>query len=148
MKKNQIGLNEDKACHVYSNPLMPSVCPLRAITSYLFCWWDQRVFAGKDEKSRFKRLLHECFIKYKDKHHTNEKDMTELGSHSIRKGAETYCCTLLHPRSPIVSVYQRAGWILGQVNEHYLKYENAGDNLVGRTLTGIPPVSGSFTMLL
>ena len=37
-----------------------------------------------------------------------------------------------------------AGWTVGRVKEKYLKYENAGDELVGRILTGIPPTSYEF----
>ena len=33
IKNYQIRLNNDEARHVYSNPLMPAVCPLRALTS-------------------------------------------------------------------------------------------------------------------
>ena len=54
-------------------------------------------------------------------------DITTLGSHSIRKGAATYCCAGVHPGPPIVSVCLRAGWSLGRVKERYLKYENAGN---------------------
>ena len=71
-------------------------------------------------------------------------DPDEIGSHSIRKGAATYCCAGVHPGPPIVSVCLRAGWTIGRVKERYLKYENAGDELVGRTLTGIPPTSYEF----
>ena len=40
-----------------------------------------------------------------------------IGTHSVGKGAATYCCAGFHPRP---------------------SYENAGDELVGRTLTSIP----------
>ena len=32
LKNNPIGLNKDKAC-ICSNPLIPAICPLRALTS-------------------------------------------------------------------------------------------------------------------
>ena len=68
----------------------------------------------------------------------------DIGTHSIRKGAATYCCAGVHPGPPVISVCLRAGWSVGRVKERYLKYENAGDELVGRTLTGIPPTSCKF----
>ena len=43
-----------------------------------------------------------------------------------------------------MSICLRAGWIIGRVKERYLKYENAGDKLVGQTLTDIPPRSCEF----
>ena len=45
---------------------------------------------------------------------------------------------------PIVSIYLCTDWTTGRVKERYLKSENAGDELVGRTLTGIPPTSCNF----
>ena len=44
----------------------------------------------------------------------------------------------------IVSLCLRAGWAITRVKERYLKYENAGDKLVGQTLAGIPPTSYEF----
>ena len=71
-------------------------------------------------------------------------DPDDIGSHSICIGAATYCCAGVHPGPLIVSVYLRAGWTIGRVKERYLKYENVGDELVGQTLTGIPPTSCEF----
>ena len=35
-KKDQIGLNKDSTHHFHSNPLMPTICSLTALTSDLF----------------------------------------------------------------------------------------------------------------
>ena len=48
------------------------------------------------------------------------------------------------PCPPIVSVYRCARWTLGQIQESYLNYKNAGNELVGGNLTGIPPILGEF----
>ena len=71
-------------------------------------------------------------------------DPKELGSHSICKGPVTYCCAKVYPGPPVVSVCLRARWTVGRIKEQYLKYENAGDELVGHTLTGVPPSSCNF----
>ena len=138
--------------HVYSNPLIPAVCPLRALSSYLMVFPDilnegVRVFpGGDDQKKRFNRLFNECLERNSEDFMTKlGVDYTEIGTHSIRKGAATYCCSGVHPGPPIVSVCLRAGWSLGRVKERYLKYEPCGDEIVGRTLTGIPPTCGEFT---
>ena len=149
MKNDQIGLNKDEARHVYSNPILPAVCPLRALSSYLLRYPNilmehHKLFPGKDQKKRFNRLLNEVFVEHEDKYQANGDDVSDLGSHSIRKGGATYCCAAANPAPPIVSVCLRAGWSLGRVKERYLKYENTGDELVGRTLTGINPSSGEF----
>ena len=68
----------------------------------------------------------------------------EIGSHSICKGAVTYCSAGVHLGPPIVSVYSWAGWRIDRVKEWYLQYEYAGDELLGQTLAGIPPTSCAF----
>ena len=148
-KSDQIGLNKDEARHVYSNPCCPVVCPVRALASYCLAFPlvfidGGKLFPGSDQKSRFGKSLHKILNNNKDLYHAKHVDPEELGTHSIRKGAATYCCAGVHPGPPIVSVCLRAGWTIGRVKERYLKYENAGDELVGRTLTGIPPTSCEF----
>jgi len=71
----------------------------------------------------------------------------DLGSHSIRKGAATYCSSgSTHcPSSSAVS--ERAGWSNGAVFNTYLRYEAAGDAFVGRTITGPPIDSSEFAIL-
>jgi len=105
---------------------------------------ESKLFPGSDQKSRFGACLHRMMKLHKSLYHNKCSDPDELGTHSIRKGAATYCCAGVHPGPPIVSVCLRAGWTIGRVKERYLKYENAGDELVGRTLTGIPPTSCDF----
>ena len=83
----------------------------------------------------------------KSNSHLYEKlhvDPKEVGSHSIQKGTANYCCASVHPGPPIVSVCLIAGCTVGTVKERYLKYENARDELVGCTLTGIPPTIYDF----
>ena len=46
MKNDQIGLNKDEAHHIYSNPLIPAVSPLRHSSHTFFdfqrSWWIMR----------------------------------------------------------------------------------------------------------
>ncbi|KAF1782382.1 hypothetical protein GQ600_22266 [Phytophthora cactorum] len=59
---------------------------------------------------------------------------SDYGSHSARKGYSTYvsgCCTG-GPSS--ASVCLRAGWNLPGVQDTYVRYEAAGDRVVGRLL--------------
>ena len=50
----------------------------------------------------------------------------------------------IHALLFFLSVCLWARWTIGRVKESYLKYEVAGDELFGRTLTGIPPTAGEF----
>ena len=150
-KSDQIGLNKDEARHVYSNPNDPAVCPLHALVSYLLVFPSNfgdgnKFFPGKDQKKRFNTYLHRVTKSNENLYETINVDPKELGSHSICKCAATNCCAGVYPGPPFVSVCLRAGWTIGRVKEQYLKYENAGDELVGRTLTGIPPTSCDFGM--
>ena len=62
-KSDQIGLNKDEARHIYSNPLLPEVCPIRAMASYLIAFPDVfiegvKLFPGRYQKKRFNACLH------------------------------------------------------------------------------------------
>ena len=148
-KSDQVGMNKDEPRHVYSNPCMPVICPICALAAYCLAFPQViidggKLFPGSDQKSRFGKSLHKTFVSNRDLYLSKHVDPEELGTHSIRKGAATYCCAGVHPGPPVVSVCLRAGWTIGRVKERYLKYESAGDELVGRTLTGIPPTSCEF----
>ena len=141
-KSDPVGLTKEEPRHVYSNPMIPEVCPIRALACYLLMFPDivsegKKLFPGSDQKSRFNRLFHATLMKNYETYLSNGFMPPEIGTHSIRKGAATYCTTGVIPGPPVVSVCLRAGWTLGRVKERYLKYEVAGDELVGRTLTGM-----------
>ena len=103
-----------------------------------------RIFPGSEQRTRFNRIFYYFLTKYGELYLSCGIDPKEIGTHSIRKGAATCCCTGVHPGPAVVSVCLRAGWSLGRVKERYLKYEVAGDELVGGTLTGISPTSTQF----
>ena len=71
-------------------------------------------------------------------------DCKEIGSHSIHKGAATYCCAGVLPEPTGVSVCLRVQWTIGRVKERSLKYENTGDEFVGLILTVIPLTNCKF----
>ena len=71
-KSDQIGLNKDEARHIYSNPLLPEVCPIRAMASYLIAFPDVfiegvKLFPGRDQK-RDLMLVFIVFCKVMNKH--------------------------------------------------------------------------------
>ena len=148
-KSDQIGLNKDEARHIFPNPNNSSVCPLPALESYLlffpsFFVDGKKLFPGIYQKKSFNTCLQRVTKPNSHLYKIINIKSQELGSHSICKGAATYCCASVHPGPLIVSVCLGAGWTVGRVKEQYLKYEDAGDELDGRTLTGIPPTSRNF----
>ena len=56
----------------------------------------------------------------------------DLGTHSCCKGVATMVAAGCTVSPPIVSICVRAGWVMGGVNDSYLKKESAGDQNVGR----------------
>ena len=148
-KGDQIGLTKDEPRHVYSNPIKPEVCPIRAMASYFLTFPQilqdgKDLFPGESQHTRFHDILLKLIHNNEDEYFQIGVSAQDIGTHSVRKGAATYCCAGVHPGPPVISVCLRAGWSVGRVKERYLKYENAGDELVGRTLTGIPPTSCNF----
>ena len=105
---------------------------------------SQKLLPGIKQRVRFNRLFHDLLVRHQDTYLLHGEDPSLLGTHSIRKGAATYCCTAVTPGPPIVSVCLRAGWALGRVEERYLKYDACRDQVVGRTLTGIHRSKGEF----
>ena len=149
LKSDQKGENNEEPCHVYTNPLDPVICPMRALASYLFLFpriitESQKLFPGVKRRGRFNRLFHDLLVRHQDTHLLHGEDPSLLGTHSIRKGTAMCCCTAVTPGPPIVSVCLRAGWALGRVKERYLKYDACEDQVVGKTLTGIHPSKGEF----
>ena len=80
-------------------------------------------------------------------HDTIEKASKNIGTHSIRKGAATFASSGSTGGPSIVSICLRCGWALGNVLERYFKYEDAGDQFVGRVIAGLPVNTSKFSVL-
>lgn len=70
-----------------------------------------------------------------DIYEKNGIDISEIGTHSIRKEAVVYITVL---------VCTQGLPFLAYINIVYTKYKNAIDGIVGRTLVGIFPNIGEF----
>jgi hypothetical protein len=139
--------------HIYANPLEPSVCPYLALAVYIFSANNRvgagthQLFAGTNSKDRFYRNLMavcgsltsgECIILGCDPH--------DISSHSMRKGAGTYCMGQIGGPSP-VTVTLRMGHTLGPVRDRYIFMEPGGDQLCGRMVVGLPFEREEFSAL-
>jgi hypothetical protein len=71
-------------------------------------------------------------------------ELTKSGTHSTFKGVATVVCSGCMMSPPIVLVCIRAGWMMGGVKDHYLKYEAAGDQFVGRCAACLDLFSKDF----
>eukprot|EP00957_Ditylum_brightwellii_P114920 8764253-Ditylum_brightwellii.AAC.1 len=71
-------------------------------------------------------------------------DLEDLGTHSICRGATTYASsgTTASPGDISISIW--GGWTMGKVQDTYMLHKKAGDQNIGRLLTGLPVMSHLF----
>ena len=153
MKNDQSGSRPKDGRHIYANTFCPEICPVLTLgmfwASTAFDASSTKLFPGNNQYERFRKafmrsLKQETVLKELERRGLN---FTEIGSHSIRKGAATYCSSGTTCEPPSTAVHLRAGWTLGGVQNTYLRYEQAGDMFVGRTVCGLPYTSYKFGTL-
>ena len=151
--------------HLYANPLHPVICPVLALAILTFmsvlkhdpqtdggalssaALPNYRIFDGAHSESRFSDVLSRAIASL------SEGDLSrlgggkkQLGTHSVRKGAASYCAGMINGPST-VQVLLRAGWSLGNVQDRYLFAGAGGDQLTGRVLSAFPFNDSSFSSL-
>ena len=149
-KRNQTGEDSERPFHVYSNPENPEICPVLALATYLLAYPDVlkggRLFPGKSQYSRFMKIFHATIDEHVDEFKKLGIKPHDLGSHSSRKGAITLVTTGCTVSPPMAATCIRAGWSMGTVKDRYIHYEKAGDQFVGRSVTGIPALDSNFAI--
>ena len=153
MKNDQLGERPRDPRHIYVNPLMPEICPVLALGIY---WMVQgfdknnvRLFPGQSQYDRFRKGLGQSLVlsSIADELERRGMEVKDVGAHSTRKGASTYCASGSTACPSAAAINLRAGWALGGVQDTYLRYEAAGDMYVGRTVTGLPSSQPEFAIL-
>ena len=153
MKNDQTGERPRDPRHIYANPLMPDVCPILALGMYWMCFPPRpganHLFPGSKQDDRYGKILQRLLA--------NEGSAFELralgiqpgdiGTHSVRKGAATFVASGSTGGPSGTALNLRAGWALPGVQATYLRYEEAGDHFVGRTVSGLPNWSADFAIL-
>jgi hypothetical protein len=152
-KTDQLGEEAKYARHVYSNPLVPLICPAVAISLYFSSCFNTRpvctgkIFPGQGQAARFSTILLKLL---QDK--VDEVNLMGyppppgvLGTHPIRKGAVSYLASL-PGGPPAASTCIRAGWTMGRVKDIYMWYVTSGDQLVGRCLTLLSVLRTEFAV--
>ena len=143
-KADQEGVKLDPK-HVFVNTVNPYICPIFALAMYTLCLRTQdplEIFPGGNQLSRFakalgrkksqSRLITQLLT-------AHGYDPSDIGVHSIRKGAGSYAANGIVAMCPsISSICLRAGWTQGAIKDKYLKYEHAQDTYLGRVLCGFP----------
>jgi hypothetical protein len=148
------------ARHLYANPLSPVICPVLALAVLSFTRVlrhdpeagpqslpNYRIFDGSSNDDRWSQLLGQVIGTLPESDvQLLGAEKKQLGTHSVRKGAATYCTGMVNGPSTI-HVFLRAGWSLGNVQDRYLFAGAGGDQLTGRALSGLPFTDSSFASL-
>lgn len=150
-KGDQEGLLRTEPWHIYSNPLCPPICPILALSKYIFtnpCLLkgDCRIFLGDNQYHRFMKVFRNVLNHHREEFVEIGVNVDVLGSHSARKGAATLCSSGCTVAPPITSICLRAGWSMGNVKMRYLRHEVAGDQFCGRAVTGLNPIKSEFAV--
>ncbi|KAL3772474.1 hypothetical protein ACHAWU_000036 [Discostella pseudostelligera] len=143
--------NIDHPWHLYGNTKHPYICCFLAMGRHLInnptilagrC----AIFEGTGQYDRFCRILYEMVsdLRYRDKFVSLGMPPQYFGTHSIRKGAVTHISTGTTSCPPIASICLRANWSMPGVMNRYIKYKNAGDQFVGKCVSGRTRMSKEF----
>jgi hypothetical protein len=98
---------------------------------------DQSLFEGGSVETKFCKWLAAVL----ESLNTEEQmefggQVADLGSHSFRKGISSMLAGLVGVST--ISIFLRAGWSLGNVQQRYLFASEGGDQLVGRAADELP----------
>jgi hypothetical protein len=153
MKNDQGGDRPRDPRHIYANPLQPEVCPILALAIYFLCMpFDSEqlaLFPGTGQDARFGLTMQRVFKTPAGTAELERRGLKpdDLGTHSIRKGSATFSVSGSTACPSVAAVARRAGWAMGTIGLIYLRYEGAGDQYVGRTVTGLPTGDPDFAIL-
>ena len=70
-------------------------------------------------------------------------EVTDIGTHSIWKGAISYLASL-PGGPPIAAVCIQVGWTMGNIRDIYMRYISSGDQFVGWCLSMLPLLCTEF----
>jgi hypothetical protein len=135
--------NIDHPFHIYSCPENPSICTVLAMCKHLLhrpqiLKGQCQLFEGSNQYdhycSIFRKIVNDS--RYRQGFIDRGLDPKYFGTHSLRKGAVTHVSSGITSSPPIASICIRANWKMPGVMNRYIKYESAGDQYVGRCVSG------------
>ena len=95
------------------------------------------LFPGGKQYDCFMDCLHRIIGKYPAKFFALGISPGDLGSHSARKGASSHASSGTTVSLPMVSICLCSMWSMGHVKERYLQFEKAGNQYLGRAVSGL-----------
>ena len=140
------GGDQARIRHVYANPHNPDICAITALAKYM-CQFEPKsngmLFDVKSYQ-RFQKYLKRLVTSCREEVERLGVNPKDIGVHSVRKGAATYCCGGTTAAPHIAAVCNRAGWTKGKVKDTYIQYAEAGDQHVGRVVAGLPVLNSKY----
>ena len=148
-KGDQMGYTEKFPRHLYANTDDCLFSPIFALAVYLTTFGVQPLptdplFPGNDQYDRFSDRLEKMLREHEaEVINMGYTSLSELGTHSIRKGATKWLSG--QPGAPsAMAICIRGGWSLGGVKDVYMTYEAEGDHFCGRMLAMLPLLRPTF----
>jgi hypothetical protein len=134
---------------IFANPFNAEICAILGLAIYTWCKCrvkkDMHLFDGTEQNKRYYRNLMRALQNIPE-----EVDMgcrrTDIGGHSNRKFAESTSVSKIDGPSRTM-VCLRAGQSVGRTQDCYLKAEEDGDSLVGRTVAQLKFDADEFDVL-
>ena len=111
-KKDMEGKDSGKKRHVYANPEMPEICCPTSTGRYLAAFPTSptgKLFAGRSQYNRFRVILAKILSDHAEAVSRMGVDPFEIGVHSIRKGAATYCSSGTNCGPSFAAICNRSG---------------------------------------
>lgn len=124
--------------HLFANPYNPSICPILALALHVFSISfrpdndDKDKLFPENSYNVFSSWLGEAIPKVIQ----IGFQVSDYGTHSFRKGIATFTAGFIGGPG-IISIFLRAGWSLGNVQDRYLLFADGGDQLCGRIAAGL-----------
>ena len=140
------GGDQARIRHVFANPYNLAICAVTAVAKYLgsFVPKPDGMLFDDDSYRRFQKYLSKLLKLHKEEIELLGGCIEDIGVHSIRKGAATYCCGGTTAAPHIAAICNRAGWTMGKVKDTYIQYAEAGDQHVGRVVAGLPVLNARY----
>lgn len=153
-KADQEGERTDPK-HCYANPLNPSACIVTALGIHFACFGAPKqrtdvLFDGDRQHDRFVKKLRKALDQHAELRGLLDRQgisADDIASHSLRKGGRSFCAGGSTMGPSTASVLLRGGWRLDGMDQKYVRYEHAGDQLVGRHLSMLDVNSPTFATL-
>ena len=126
------------------------MCPVLTLAFYFSCCLnvrptaDEFIFPGNDQYQQCSAQLCHVLQEHVDEVRLLGFKVTDIGMHSIWKGAISYLASL-PGGPPIAAVCIQVGWTMGNIRDIYMRYISSGDQFVSWCLSMLPLLHTEFS---